>query len=109
MEITADKFYERLEYWLDKKDLSTYRLWKMSGISTSTLYNGKNEKRHLSIDTAGKVINALGLSAGQFFGESDFEGFDGAMLEIRDLSKDFSPEQMKTLVSYAKFINNEKK
>lgn len=58
---------QRIEQLCEQKDISLYKLARVSEISASTLYNMLKDNRDIKISTIKKICDALKISLKQFF------------------------------------------
>jgi plasmid maintenance system antidote protein VapI len=101
LEMNVNNFYERLNYWLQEKKLTKYQLAKKCHVKETTIYNMIDGKNNIQLETQGKIIRALGVSIGKFWGEPDAIELSGLHMELQEVSKDFTTEQMERLIAYA--------
>lgn len=60
---------ERIKQIMKSKNISEYRLTKLSGLSQSTISNIFNRNTAPTIPTIEAICNGLGISMSQFFAE----------------------------------------
>lgn len=60
---------QRIKELMAKKNISEYRLAKLSGLSQSTISNIFNRNTAPTIPTIEAICNGLGISMAQFFAE----------------------------------------
>lgn len=63
----------RIEYLMKSKNISEYRLAKLSGLSQSTISNIFNRNTAPTIPTIEAICNGLGISMAQFFADNSKE------------------------------------
>ncbi len=90
-----DYIINRLLYLCEKKNISRYRLARLSGISQSSISNLITRKSIPNILTLEKLCDGLGMTLSQFFANDE---------EIIDLTTD----QMELLVGWNELSENEK-
>ena len=65
---------KRLEYFLAKKNMSRYRLSRLSGVSDTSIDNIVYQKNQAgSVKTILKICRALGITMAEFFDDPSFE------------------------------------
>ena len=64
---------QRIKELMTKKNISEYRLAKLSGISQSTISNIFNRNTAPTLPTIEAICNGLGISMAQFFAEDNNE------------------------------------
>lgn len=63
---------KRLIEIMEEKDISAYKLWKLSGVSQSTISDILNkDDKNPTTRTLEKLANALGVPVDEFFKEDD--------------------------------------
>ncbi len=61
---------------LDERGMNMNQLSKMSGVPISTLRKAKERGGQFSLDTVGRICNALEITYGEFFKDSAFSCSD---------------------------------
>ncbi len=64
----------RIKEFMKTKNISEYKLAKLSGLSQSTISNIFNRNTAPTIPTIEAICNGLGISLAQFFCEENAEG-----------------------------------
>ena len=64
---------QRIKELMSKKNISEYRLAKLSGLSQSTISNIFNRNTAPTLPTIEAICTGLGISMAQFFAEKDEE------------------------------------
>lgn len=78
----------RIKQLMKKKNISEYRLAKLSGLSQSTISNIFNRNTAPTIPTIEAICNGLGISIAQFFADEDNE----SPVYLSSAQKDFFDE-----------------
>lgn len=86
----------RIKHIRNIKNISTYKLAEITGISQSVISKLENGSRRADIETIEKICNALGITLADFF-NFDGERTNPEYLELIKNAKDLSPEQLKIL------------
>lgn len=64
----SNQLFDRLEYYLNKKNISVYRLHQLTGISLSTLYGIFSGRKNLpSLSNLLIILDALDVEPWTFF------------------------------------------
>ncbi|BAH06812.1 helix-turn-helix domain-containing protein [Clostridium kluyveri] len=96
-------FGTRLSELIDKFNISTYKLSKLSGVAQSTIsdiVNGRN--KNPSLETLLKFSSSLNITLSELIGETELK-LTPDLKELVDGAKDLTPEQLELL---SKFIQS---
>ena len=83
---TADKFYERLEFYLEKKGWSYNRLSNESDIGVSMLYEMRRKHYLPRMKNLCSICDALGISLTEFFDVDETYDTENLSMELSNLS-----------------------
>lgn len=83
----------RIQYHMDKRQWSVYRLAKESGLSSKTLYNMFHRESEPEFATLELICQAFGLSLAQFFAEGDIVEVTPRINNMIQLWKTLTPQQ----------------
>jgi len=87
---------KRLQNIRIAKNISTYKLAEMIGVSQPVISKLENGNRKADIETIEKICDALGITLIDFFNVNDQE-MSPEYLELLKNAKELSPEQLKIL------------
>ena len=76
---------ERIKALMKTKNMTDYRLAKLSGLSQSTISNLFNRNNAPTIPTLEAICNGLGISMAQFFSDSESESLTYLTAEQKEL------------------------
>ena len=65
------KINDRLNYWRTLKNISVYKLSKLSGVSDNHLRNLENGKKQPTIKTLEMITDGLNITLSEFFNTDD--------------------------------------
>lgn len=99
---------ERIKELCSERNISYYRLSKLSGIPTSTLSNYMQRGNTPSIYTIQKICNALEITLSQFFSTGNkYQELTVAQKEILDIYSSLNPKERELLYMYMKVLKSE--
>jgi repressor LexA len=99
--------YDRFDQLLQERELTSYRVAKMTGIDASIFSNWKRGLSTPNADNMTKIANALGVSVEYLMGAEKEKPTDEARelsvveKELMDTFKQLTPERQKLLLSVA--------
>lgn len=62
---------ERLYYWCDKKNMSVYKLSRLSGVSENHIRNIENGRKQPTIKVLKALTDGLNITLSEFFNTED--------------------------------------
>ncbi len=73
--LLSDAVKERIKYFLDKKEMTLWDLYKSSGVPKATIYAfmNSNKENLVKLDTLLHLCEGLGISIKKFFDDPIFE------------------------------------
>lgn len=98
----------RIKQLMEIKNITEYRLAKLSGLSQSTISNIFNRNTAPTIPTIEAICNGLGISMSQFFSDDDAEAPVYLTFEQRVFFNEWlslSPEQKAWIEKCVHFCN----
>ncbi|MFN6431070.1 helix-turn-helix domain-containing protein [Eubacterium callanderi] len=78
-----------------ERNVSQYKLAKLTGLSQPALSQLESEKTQPTIQTLEKIISALNMSWSEFFGEAT--ELSPELQSLVNIAKTLTPEQLKAL------------
>ena len=73
--LLSEAVKERIKYFLDKKEMTLWDLYKSSGVPKATIYSFMNSGKEnlVKLDTLLHLCEGLGISIKKFFDDPIFE------------------------------------
>lgn len=73
--LLSEAVKERIKYFLDKKEMTLWDLYKSSGVPKATIYAfmNSNKENLVKLDTLLHLCEGLGISIKKFFDDPIFE------------------------------------
>jgi len=91
---------ERIIQLRNQRNISQYKLAKISGISQAGLSDLELGKKQPTVHTLEKIITALDLTWGEFFKETEAPELSPELRRLLDTARDLTPEQLETLQAF---------
>jgi len=97
---------ERLQYLLNKRGWTMYRLAKESGLSDKTIANIYRRGTIPSIPTLESICSAFGMTMSEFFSETETLDLNADLKEIFDQWPSLTPQQKEVTLSMIRAFCN---
>lgn len=100
---------ERLRYWRMKKDISVYRLYRMSDISENHIRSIERGEKQPTVAKLKALTDALNVSLSEFFNDDEERVFYLTENEknLLDLYRSLPPNKADILTDFYKKMNEE--